>query len=102
MAILVLSLRRSGLCRTTGFTLIELMIVMSLIVVLAGITISVNANAQIRAREAVLKEDLFRLRDAIDQYYSDKESYPSSLDDLVSDRPLHELVRHLADRALGD
>jgi general secretion pathway protein G len=84
MAIRVLSLRRSGLCRTTGFTLIELMIVMSLIVVLAGITISVNANAQIRAREAVLKEDLFRLRDAIDQYYSDKESYPSSLDDLVS------------------
>ena len=69
---------------TSGFTLIELMIVMSLIVVLAGITISVNANGQTRAREAVLKEDLFRMRDAIDQYYADKDAYPPTLEDLVS------------------
>jgi len=69
---------------TSGFTLIELMIVMSLIVVLAGITISVNANGQTRAREAVLKEDLFRMRDAIDQYYADKDTYPPTLEDLVS------------------
>jgi len=60
------------------------MIVMSLIVVLAGITISVNANGQTRAREAVLKEDLFRMRDAIDQYYADKDAYPPTLEDLVS------------------
>ena len=70
--------------RTAGFSLIELMIVMSLIVILAGITISVNANGQTRAREAVLKEDLFRMRDAIDQYYADKNAYPPTLDDLVS------------------
>ena len=69
---------------TSGFTLIELMIVMSLIVVLAGITISVNANGQTRAREAVLREDLFRMRDAIDQYYADKDVYPPTLEDLVS------------------
>ena len=69
---------------TSGFTLIELMIVMSLIVVLAGITISVNANGQTRAREAVLKEDLFRIREAINQYYADKEAYPPTLEDLVS------------------
>lgn len=69
---------------TSGFTLLELMIVMSLIVVLAAITISVNANGQTRAREAVLKEDLFRMRDAIDQYYADKDAYPPSLQDLVS------------------
>src|SRR5688572_13407421 len=50
--------------RTGGFTLIELMVVMSLIVVLAGIGLAVHANSQTRAREAVLKEDLFRLRDA--------------------------------------
>ena len=68
----------------SGFTLLELMIVMSLIVVLAAITISVNANGQTRAREAVLKEDLFRMRDAIDQYYADKNEYPPSLQDLVS------------------
>jgi len=68
----------------SGFTLLELMIVMSLIVVLAAITISVNANGQTRAREAVLKEDLFRMREAIDQYYADKDAYPPSLQDLVS------------------
>ncbi len=75
---------RTAQSRTAGFTLIELMIVMSLIVVLAGITISVNANGQTRAREAVLKEDLFRMRDAIDQYYADKDAYPPTLEDLVS------------------
>ena len=69
---------------TSGFTLLELMIVMSLIVVLAAITISVNANGQTRAREAVLKEDLFRMREAINQYYADKDAYPPSLEDLVS------------------
>jgi len=70
--------------RCQGFTLIELMVVMSLIVVLAGISVGVYANGQTRAREAVLKEDLFRMRDAIDQYYADKDSYPPSLGDLVS------------------
>jgi len=67
-----------------GFTLIELMIVMALIVVLAGIGLATHANGQTRAREAVLKEDLFRMRDAIDQYAADKSEYPASLDDLVS------------------
>src|SRR4029077_2240843 len=42
-------------------------------------------NSVIRAREAVLSEDLFRMRDAIDQYYADKTQYPASLDALVSD-----------------
>ena len=57
---------------------------MSLIVVLAGIGLAVHANSQTRAREAVLKEDLFRIRDAIDQHYADKGKYPASLEDLVS------------------
>ena len=64
------------------------MIVMSLIVVLAAITISVNANGQTRAREAVLKEDLFRMREAINEYYADKDAYPPSLEDLVSGKYL--------------
>lgn len=64
---------------------------MSLIVVLAGIGLAVHANSQTRAREAVLKEDLFRLRDAIDQYYADKNMYPSSLDALVSDKYLRAI-----------
>jgi general secretion pathway protein G len=60
------------------------MIVMSLIVVLAGIGLATHANSQTRAREAVLKENLFRMRDAIDQYRADKDEYPASLDALVT------------------
>ena len=76
---------------SSGFTLIELLIVMSLIVVLAGIGLATHANSQTRAREAVLKEDLFRLRDSIDQYYADKNEYPAALDALVTDRYLRAL-----------
>ena len=64
---------------------------MSLIVVLAGITLGSYTNSQTRAREAVLKEDLFRLRDAIDQYYADKNTYPPALDALVTDKYLRAL-----------
>jgi len=78
-------------CAARGFTLIELMIVMALIVVLASIGLAMHANSQTRAREAVLKEDLFRLRDAIDQYYADKNAYPQSLDALVSDKYLRAI-----------
>ena len=67
------------------------MVVMSLIVVLAGIGLAVHTNSQTRAREAVLKEDLFRLRDSIDQYYADKDKYPPSLDELVADRYLRRI-----------
>ena len=74
-----------------GFTLIELMVVMSLIVILAGIGLAVHANSQTRAKEAVLKEDLFRMRDAIDQYYADKNAYPPSLDDLVAQKYLRAM-----------
>jgi general secretion pathway protein G len=74
-----------------GFTLIELLIVMSLIVILAGIGLAVHANSQTRAKEAVLKEDLFRMRDAIDQYYADKNAYPPALDSLVSEKYLRAL-----------
>ena len=80
--------RRRGV---KGFTLIELMIVMALIVVLASIGLAMHANSQTRAREAVLKEDLFRLRDAIDQYYADRNMYPSSLESLVSDKYLRAI-----------
>src|SRR5215813_7155719 len=68
-----------------GFTLIELMVVLSLIVVLTTIGMVQYRNSQIFAKEAVLREDLFRLRDAIDQYYADKNQYPATLDALVSE-----------------
>jgi general secretion pathway protein G len=67
-----------------GFTLIELLIVVSLIVVLATIGLATYHNSVQRGREAVLKEDLFRMRDAIDQHYADKGKYPASLEDLVA------------------
>jgi general secretion pathway protein G len=68
-----------------GFTMIELLVVMTLIVILATMGMTQYKTSQVYAREAVLKEDLFRLRDAIDQYYADKAKYPASLDALVSD-----------------
>jgi len=71
-----------------GFTLIELMIVMTLIVVLASIGLVQYGHSVTRAKEATLSEDLFRLRDAIDQYYADKNKYPASLDALVEDKYL--------------
>src|ERR1700704_5316872 len=71
--------------RESGFTLIELMVVMALIVILASIGLASYTNSVTRSKEAVLKEDLFRMRDAIDQYYADKGKYPSTLDALVSD-----------------
>ena len=74
-----------------GFTLIELMIVMSLIVILASIGLTLYTNSVTRAKESVLKEDLFRMRDAIDQYYADKGKYPVTLDSLVSEKYLRSI-----------
>jgi general secretion pathway protein G len=68
-----------------GFTLIELMVVISLIVVLSTMGMVQYRQSIVRSKEAVLKEDLFRMRDAIDQFYADKNQYPATLDSLVSD-----------------
>jgi len=84
----VRSVRKTG---QAGFTMIELLIVISIIVVLASMGMTQYRNSVIRAREAVLKEDLFRMRDAIDQYYADRNKYPASLDDLVSEGYLREV-----------
>lgn len=67
------------------------MVVMALIVILASIGLAVYTNSVTRAKESVLKEDLFRLRDGIDQYYSDKGKYPATLQDLVSDKYLRSI-----------
>ncbi len=76
-----------------GFTLIELMVVIALVSVLAGMGVVQYRNQVLHTKEAVLKEDLFRMRDAIDQYYADKAKYPASLDALVSDGYLRQMPR---------
>ena len=68
-----------------GFTLIELMIVITIIGILLSVAAPSYRSATVSANEAVLKKDLFTLRDVIDQYYADRGKYPSSLKSLVTD-----------------
>jgi general secretion pathway protein G len=74
-----------------GFTIIELLVVLALISILATMGMAQYRQGIVHAREAVLKTDLFDLRDAIDQYYADKGQYPGSLDALVSDGYLRKI-----------
>ncbi len=74
-----------------GWTLVEMLIVTMLVVTMAGLATIGYGTAVTRSREAVLKEDLFRMRDAIDQYFADRSEYPGSLDMLVSERYLRTI-----------
>jgi len=77
--------------RQSGFTLIELLVVIALISILAGMAVVQYRNSIQRTQEATLKTNLFRMRDAIDQYYADKGKYPASLDALVSEQYLRRV-----------
>ena len=70
--------------KIVGFTLLELMIVLSIISILAAIAVANYQQSVWRAREAVLREDLYTLRSSIDQYTLDKKKAPQSLEDLVA------------------
>ncbi len=74
-----------------GFTLVELMVVMLIISVLAAIAVPAFIASIKSAREAVLKEDLHVMRQAIDSYTMDKQKGPQSLDDLVQGGYLKEI-----------
>ena len=76
-----------------GFTMIEMLIVMTLIIILASVGMVQYRSSVRRSEEAVLKENLFRMRDAIDQYYADKTKYPAGLEDLVSEGYIREVPR---------
>jgi general secretion pathway protein G len=73
--------------------MIELLVVVSLIIILASIGMAQYRNGVTRAQEATLKEDLFRLRDVIDQYYADKQQHPQTLDALVTEGYLRAIPK---------
>jgi general secretion pathway protein G len=74
-----------------GFTLIEMLIVFALIGILVGLGLPQYKYATKRARESVLKENLFQMRTIIDQYYADKGKYPASLHALVDEQYLRAI-----------
>ncbi|HSL24535.1 MAG TPA: prepilin-type N-terminal cleavage/methylation domain-containing protein, partial [Vicinamibacterales bacterium] len=76
---------------SSGWTLIELLIVIALITILASLALVNYRNSVQSSKEAVLREDLFRMRDAIDQYYADKGKYPTGLDTLVGEGYLRKV-----------
>lgn len=77
--------------REQGFSLLEMVVVMSIIAILAAVALPNYHRAVLKAKEAVLKENLFWMRDAIDQYYVDNDQYPESLDQLVEKSYLREI-----------
>jgi general secretion pathway protein G len=76
-----------------GFTLLELMVVMAIILILATLGAGRYEQSTIRAHEAALKQDLFIMRSAIQQYTLDKEAGPTSLDDLVQSGYLRDIPK---------
>jgi len=82
---------RLASARADGFTMIELLVVITLIVILATVGMTQYRNSVTRAEEAVLKENLFRMRDAIDQFYADKNKYPTDLAELSSESYIREV-----------
>jgi general secretion pathway protein G len=79
--------------RKAGFTLLEMMIVMIVMGILLSIALPIYTQSVVRAREAVLRNDLFELRKLISQYTLDKQKGPQSLDDLVQAGYLKELPK---------
>ena len=76
-----------------GFTLLELMIVISIIIILASVALPQYQKTIMHARETVLRNDLFNMRSLIDQYAADKGKLPQSLDDLVSAGYMREIPK---------
>jgi general secretion pathway protein G len=79
--------------KRAGFTLLELMIVITVVIILAAIVLPQYQKTILATREAVLREDLFNMRKLLDQYAADKQKLPQSLEDLVTGGYLRELPK---------
>jgi general secretion pathway protein G len=79
--------------RQRGFTLLELMIVITIIIILAAVVLPQYQRTILATREAVLRDDLFKMRSLLDQYAADKQKLPQSLDALVTDGYMRELPK---------
>ena len=82
---------KNGRRGSSGFTLLELLVVMTIIGILAAIAVPALRDSPQRAREAALREDLFSFRSVIDQYHGDKGNYPADLQTLVTDGYLRKI-----------
>lgn len=85
MELLILNGKYRERSRRGGFTLIELMVVMAVIAILVSIAVPIYSRSITRAKESVLRNNLFTLRNVIDEYTYDKQKAPQSLQDLVSE-----------------
>jgi len=79
------------LSRSRGFTLLELMIVISMIMILVSVAVPIYTQSILQARESVLRQNLATLRSVISQYTLDKQKAPQSLDDLVTANYLRQI-----------